>query len=69
MFSSSSTQRETSGEFTFGGPASAGALNAGEPVEEPQTDGTGDVENHLSNLDLDLTIGSSCRGHHVSFSW
>ena len=48
---------------------SARALDSGEPVEEPQTDGTGDVENHLSNLDLDLTIGSSCRGHHVSFSW
>jgi hypothetical protein len=69
MFSSSSTQRETSGEFTFGGPASAGALNTGEPIEEPETDGTSDVKNHLSDLDLDFTIGSSCRGHHVSFWW
>jgi hypothetical protein len=54
--------------FTFGGPASTGALNAGEPIEEPKTDGTGDVKNHLSDLDLDLTIRSGCRGHLVSFS-
>jgi hypothetical protein len=56
------------GEFTHSAALClAGALNAGEPVEEPKTNGTRNVENHLSDLDLDLTIGSGCRGHHVSF--
>jgi hypothetical protein len=55
----------------FGGPAClAGALNAGEPIEEPQTDRAGDVENHLADLDFDLTVrsGCGCRCHRVSFS-
>jgi hypothetical protein len=43
---------------------SAGALNAGEPIEEPQADRSGDVKNHLADLDLDLTIWSGCRCHH-----
>jgi hypothetical protein len=45
---------------------SAGALNASEPIEEPETDGTGDVENHLSDLDFDLTVWNCCRGHRLS---
>ena len=47
---------------------SAGALYAGKPIEEPQTDGNGDVENHLADLDLDFTVLNCCRGHRVSFS-
>jgi hypothetical protein len=31
---------------------SAGALNPGEPVKEPEAHGAGDVENHLADLDL-----------------
>jgi hypothetical protein len=48
---------------------SAGALNPSKPIEKPQTNGSGDIENHLSDLDLDLTVWSGCRGHRFSFWW
>jgi hypothetical protein len=31
-------------------------LNAGKPVKEPQADGTGDVENHLPDFDLEIIL-------------
>jgi hypothetical protein len=49
-------------------PRSAGALNPGEPIEKPQADRSGYIENHFPDLDFDFTIWSACRGHHVSFS-
>jgi hypothetical protein len=55
----------------LGGPVcSAGALDAGEPIEEPQTDRTSDVKNHLADLDFDFAVWSGCgsRCHRVSFS-
>jgi hypothetical protein len=48
-------------------PCSAGALNSGEPIEEPQTYRAGDVENHPTDSDLKIAI-DSCRCHRVSFS-
>jgi hypothetical protein len=69
MLISSSTQRKS--KWTLrrlsGTALSAGALDARKPIEEPETDGAGDVKNHLADLDLDFTIRSSCRCHHVSF--
>jgi hypothetical protein len=49
---------------------SAGALDAGKPIEEPQTDRASDVKNHLADLDFDLSVwsGCGCRCHRVSFS-
>jgi len=46
---------------------SAGALNAGKPIEKPQADRSGDVENHFSDFDLDLTVLNGCRRHRDSF--
>ena len=55
-------------EERFDGPVcSAGALNAGEPIEEPQTDRASDVKNHLADLDFDFAVWSGCRCHRVSF--
>jgi hypothetical protein len=34
----------------------AGALNAGKPVEEPQSYCTGDIEDHFADFDFQLTI-------------
>ena len=48
-------------------PCSAGALNSSEPIKKPQTRRTGDVENHLADSDLYLTI-RCCRSHYVSLS-
>jgi len=48
---------------------SAGALYARKPIEEPQTDGAGDVKNHLADLNLDRTVWNCCRCHRVSFFW
>jgi hypothetical protein len=44
---------------------STGALNAGKPIKEPQTHGAGDIENHLADLDLQLTV-RCCRCHRAS---
>jgi hypothetical protein len=63
--------RRLATEERFGGPVcSAGALNAGEPIEEPQTDRASDVKNHFADLDFDFAVwsGCGCRCHRVSFS-
>ena len=41
-------------------PWSAGALNAGEPIEKPETHCAGDIEDHLADLDLEFAICSRC---------
>jgi hypothetical protein len=46
---------------------SAGALYPGEPIEKPQANGSGNIENHLADFDLDVTVGYSRRCHLVSF--
>jgi hypothetical protein len=51
--------------YQLSGLESAGALNTGEPVKEPQTHRTGDVEDHLPDLDLEFAI-RSCRCHLLS---
>ena len=49
--------RRLATEERFGGPVcSAGALNAGEPIEEPQTDRASDVKNHLADFRLHLIL-------------
>ena len=48
-------------------PRLAGALNSSEPIKEPQTQCTGDVENHLADSDFYLAI-RCCRSHYVSLS-
>jgi hypothetical protein len=45
--------------------SSAGALDAGKPIEEPQTYGAGNVENHLTYLYLQLTVSYGCRRHRA----
>jgi hypothetical protein len=63
--------RRLATEERFDGPVcSAGALNAGEPIEEPQTDCASDVKNHLAALDFDFAGCSvcGCRCHRVSVS-
>jgi hypothetical protein len=42
---------------------STGTLNSGKPIEKPEPKCTGDVENHLADFDLDLTILRCCRCH------
>jgi hypothetical protein len=51
--------------MSFKNRSLARALDASEPVEEPQPHGTGDIENHLPDLDLEFAI-RSCHGHRFS---
>jgi hypothetical protein len=48
--------------MSFKNRSLARALDAIKPVEEPKTHGTGDIENHLPDLDLEFAI-RSCRCH------
>jgi hypothetical protein len=45
--------------------SSAGALDAGKPIEEPQTHGAGNIENHLPYLHLQLAVRYCCRRHRA----
>jgi hypothetical protein len=53
--------------YPLSGPDSAGALHTGEPVKEPKTHCTSDIENHLADLNLEFAI-RSCRCHRFSLS-
>ena len=33
-----------------------GALNSGKPIEKPQADGTGDIENHFADRDFQIAV-------------
>ena len=50
---------------TLSGPELAGALNAGKPIEKPQTHRASDVENHLADFNHQITV-RCCRRHLAS---
>jgi hypothetical protein len=67
LFSSSRTSRKRLGNSLTQQPYLAGALDAGKPIEKPETNRAGYIENHFADFHLDRTI--CCRRcHQFSFS-